>query len=315
MIEVCSLSTLRCRRASLQLVPTPPNTQLVQSGIVEDMVAFAGKDAEMESLSYDFNGVMASPDSRTGISPGFYWVADPRIARKWDLPEPGHGLFLVHAGGSASWWPLSCFRAFNSLQFPSDVSWEEGEHGNLGNSIKQLRLEDGVLSSGNLVQIEHHANGSGSPTGQTFGIDIHNYRGARQALVIHQYSAEREAVRIDNTDENASVYINNTENRNYNPGRGGRDAPFLKLHPFNMGNFAAFAYLLDDLTFLDDGTEKGWKFRTTTLGAPIVEFVDADGRTVASISQDGDFVSSEMSALKRRVAHLETQIERLQGSN
>ncbi|MGO1647431.1 MAG: hypothetical protein ACTHYT_09955 [Agrococcus casei] len=148
----------------------------------------------------------------------------------------------------------------------------------------RLKLEDTPGASQIMLELDHYGDGSGASSGAAYGLDIQNFPGARQALVIHQYSDNREAVRIDNTDGEAAVYINNTENLNINPGNTAAGAPFLKLHPYNMGNFIHYAYLMDDLTWLND-TDKTWSFQSRT--GNVVEFKNAAGAAVGHVSQDG----------------------------
>lgn len=89
-------------------------------------------------------------------------------------------------------------------------------------------FQDTASESGSLVDVRHYADGTGNITspGQTYGVDIHNYNGAADALVIHQYSAaSTAALRIDNTDNKPAIAIYNTENLTLNPdGIGSGDA-------------------------------------------------------------------------------------------
>lgn len=160
-----------------------------------------------------------------------------------------------------------------------------GVAGNRSGTPDLLHLADVPQQPGHVLKINHCATGEGRGSGQTYGIDISNWPSAMQAVVIHQYSNMREAFRLDNTDTNAGIYINNTRNPTRNPGGSGEGAAFLKFHPFDMGNFRDFAYLMDDLTFLNS-TAKTWSFQSQS--GPIVEFKDASGEVVASINQNGD---------------------------
>lgn len=82
---------------------------------------------------------------------------------------------------------------------------------------KQSHL-DTAGASDSQIAVEHYGDGSGGSGNQTYGIDIHNNPGARQALVLHQYSNVAAALHIDNTDTNSAITIVNTNNPTRNPG-------------------------------------------------------------------------------------------------
>lgn len=186
-----------------------------------------------------------------------------------------------------------------------DETGSGGSGGEIGDRVSHLWMEDAPGTDKNLLQIEHYGDGSGKPNGQTYGIDLHNYPGAQQAIVIHQYSNKREAIRLDNTDSNAGIYINNTQNLNLNPGKTGQGAAFLKFHPYNMDDFLNFAYLDDDLTWRNDGTGKTWSFQSAE--GDVLKIKNAAGEVVASINQAGDITSAQMTSLESRVSALENK--------
>lgn len=111
---------------------------------------------------------------------------------------------------------------------------------------RRLDFKDSVGSRGSMINIDHRANGTGNVVnpGQTYGIDIHNFPGARSALVIHQYSSHDRALTIDNTGAAPSIEINNTRNDVINPGSDGT-GDFLTLR-----DHGAMAMRIDkDLVF------------------------------------------------------------------
>lgn len=166
-----------------------------------------------------------------------------------------------------------------------------------------LALADVPEQPGHVIRVNHRGDGSGRSDRQTFGLDIANWPGARQAMTIHQYSGVREALRLDNTDGNAAIYLNNTQNLNRNPGRSGKGAPFLKFHPYDMKDFSRFAYLLDDLTFANS-TNRTWGFASE--GGNIVEFRSATGEVLSAIDATGRLVGGpRIAPLALRLEHPE----------
>ncbi len=230
-------------------------------------------------------------------TPGYYSIPSTAVATAVGAPEPILSTVLVIPLGvgltaqTVTTGNLSGGRGVRIWNRVKSTAWSgwTGPAGNVPGHSHKMMLEDGPGAPGHLIQLDHYANGSGAGNGQTYGIDIHNYDGARQAVVIHQYSDAREAFRLDNTDSNAGIYINNTENLSLNPDGTGEGAPFLKFHPYNMGNFLDFAYLMDDLTFVND-TTKTWSFQAKT--GPITQWKNADGVVVAEVTQDGTFTGS-----------------------
>lgn len=79
-------------------------------------------------------------------------------------------------------------------------------------------LVDEVNSPNSTLDIEHYSNGTGSPNGSSYGLDIHNNVGAQSAILLHQYSNNGPAMQIDNTYNQPSILINNTINPTRNPG-------------------------------------------------------------------------------------------------
>jgi hypothetical protein len=75
---------------------------------------------------------------------------------------------------------------------------------------------------GGLVYIEHYGDGTNSDVpDQAYGLDIHNWPGAQQGVVVHQYSSNGPAVQIDNTDSDTAFRIKNAINLDNNPGSPG----------------------------------------------------------------------------------------------
>lgn len=125
-----------------------------------------------------------------------------------------------------------------------------------------LALDDVASHGHDVLNISHAGDGTTGPTTQAYAINIANQAGARPALVIHQYSYNGSAVRIDNTDIAASLQIWNTENTTKNPGRTGT-GPFLQLHPYGE---ADELYLTNDLTWLNN-TTKNLRVQSTAATA------------------------------------------------
>lgn len=85
------------------------------------------------------------------------------------------------------------------------------------NVTQRINWTDSVGTRGSVFNIEHRGDGSGHPTSQTYGADIHNNPGARSALVIHQYSNSQAAIQLDNTDDAPMILVKNTSNETRNP--------------------------------------------------------------------------------------------------
>lgn len=81
-----------------------------------------------------------------------------------------------------------------------------------GNAV----FQDLATAVKSLVYIEHYGAGTAGSV-QTYGIDIHNYPGAKSGLVLHQYSNNGPVLWVDNTDVAPSIRINNTNNAVLNP--------------------------------------------------------------------------------------------------
>jgi hypothetical protein len=84
---------------------------------------------------------------------------------------------------------------------------------------KRFELTDTPTANGSQINLEHYGNGTGpnAYNSQTFGLDIHNNVGAKTALVVHQYSNDGPAVRLDNTGTGVGLLIAQTNNPIRNP--------------------------------------------------------------------------------------------------
>lgn len=88
---------------------------------------------------------------------------------------------------------------------------------------RRHNYEDLVAAKGSVINIDHRGDGTGNvgSPGQTYGVDIHNFPGARSALVIHQYSQSNPAFLLDNCGNQPAIEINNTANEALAPGTDG----------------------------------------------------------------------------------------------
>ena len=90
---------------------------------------------------------------------------------------------------------------------------------------RRINLIDQANSPGSMLNMEHNADGTGptdpSSVNETYALDIHNNPGAPPAIVIHQYSDNLQAMRIDNTDSSPAIVVFNTQNQTRNPGNVG----------------------------------------------------------------------------------------------
>jgi hypothetical protein len=83
---------------------------------------------------------------------------------------------------------------------------------------KRLNLVDTAGAKGYQINLEHSGNGTGATNGQTIAVDIHNNPGAKTAIVVHQYSNDGPAVRLDNTGTGTTLLLAQTNNATRNPG-------------------------------------------------------------------------------------------------
>ncbi|MDQ0868281.1 hypothetical protein QFZ70_000754 [Arthrobacter sp. V1I9] len=120
------------------------------------------------------------------------------------------------------------------------------------NVWRRLNFTDTRSAKGSVFNVDHWGDGTGNThsPGQTYGFDIHNYPGAKSALVIHQYSSVERAVIIDNTGSKPALEINNTRNDVINPGSDGT-GDYLLLRDHN----AAILRLDKDLVVRLAGTK------------------------------------------------------------
>ena len=109
-------------------------------------------------------------------------------------------------------------------------------------ATRRLKFTDVAGSLGSMINLWHWANGTGEAQQATYGLDIHNGIGAKQALVTHQYSNAAPAWQLDQTDSNDSILIRNTENVVKNPSGIGSGKPFvfndhgvIRFQIFNRG--------------------------------------------------------------------------------
>lgn len=120
-----------------------------------------------------------------------------------------------------------------------------------------FRYEDEAQHLGSIVNLHHR--GQGGLGAQAYALNIANHVGAKAAFVIHQYSNTMAMIRLDNTDDNSSIQVYNTENPTLNPGRIGTGA-FLDFKPWAETKRLR---LLDSLTWLNE-TAKNVTFETAT---------------------------------------------------
>jgi hypothetical protein len=94
---------------------------------------------------------------------------------------------------------------------------------------RRLDFKDLVTAKGSMINLDHRSDGTGNTAspGQTYGIDLHNYPGAKAGFVFHQYSSVERAFALDNTGSAPMIEINNTENQTLNPGSTGTGDFFL----------------------------------------------------------------------------------------
>ncbi|MDO5534109.1 MAG: pyocin knob domain-containing protein [Propionibacteriaceae bacterium] len=254
-----------------------------------------------------FMRLLAETDHLDNLTtPGIYGIPGTPVATAVGAPEIGAQTVMVIPLGSSltaqvvhtgSVHNANSPRTWYRIKATAWTGWT-GPQGNMPGTPDLLHFQDRPGQTGHIVKLNHYGNGSGQEQGQTYGIDISNWPGARQAIVVHQYSNAREAVRIDNTDTDAGIYINNTQNLNRNPGRNGQGAPFLKFHPYNMGNFLDYAYLMDDLGFVNDTTQT-WSFKAKN--GPIVQFKNAAGAVVAQVDQGGTWTGKQQDTGRRNI--------------
>lgn len=140
---------------------------------------------------------------------------------------------------------------------------------------RRLDFKDTPGAAGSVINIDHRGTGAGTPSGQTYGLDIHNYPGSKSALVIHQYSSVERAVTIDNTGTAPAIEINNTKNDVINPGSVGT-GDYLMLR-----ENGTMAMRLDrNLTFRIGGTKTPTFIHTAAKALSVQTAVTYDGEAM-----------------------------------
>lgn len=126
-------------------------------------------------------------------------------------------------------------------------------------------------SSGSGLSVQHFANGTGGSGGQTYGLEVHRYDGAKTALVIHDYDngSNGPAIWVDQTNANQLLRLNNTFNNTINPGHTG------------TGNFIQFMTNGADLGAID----KDMKWHV--LGGTNPVAFQSDVASVGAVSING----------------------------
>lgn len=132
-----------------------------------------------------------------------------------------------------------------------------------------ISLNDEPTHDGHLLALNHYGNGQSGANSQAYGIDIHNYPGARQPIVIHQYSdhADTASIHIDNTATQPALRVWNTQNQTLNPGFVGTGA-FFQLRPWQAPGYFHFT---NDLV-LENKTQHGLVARVPADGRPVTAF-------------------------------------------
>lgn len=158
-------------------------------------------------------------------------AVDDQAARGWllvdpdaVLPDPSTPYYTKEAllsqitGGAA---PIgAALRAAFGALFVN-VTKDAGDTSQV--VARRLLFEDTAAAKGSLVNVNHHGVGTGNvdSPGQTYALDVHNFPGARSALVIHQYSQLNPAFLLDNCGNQPAIEINNTANASLAPGTDG----------------------------------------------------------------------------------------------
>jgi len=144
------------------------------------------------------------------------------------------------------------------------------------NINRRLRLFDTPEANGTLLDIQHYGN-----TYPAYGIDIHNYKGADRALVIHQYSNLSPMIQLDNTDNNTFIRMFNTANSVANPGGLGT-GDYFELRDVNDGS--VLKWNKDHLLTV---TGKTFTILNSSVGKKVISLVTAIDNTVIEANKGG----------------------------
>jgi hypothetical protein len=134
------------------------------------------------------------------------------------------------------------------------------------------------------ISVEHYADTNGS-----YGIDIHQYQGAKSAFVVHCYSDENGAVagsvaaQIDHTRSGSILTLKNARNAVTSPGTTGT-ASFLQMigYPDTSVSLATPPVTLAQWNYQNVllCPEASWPFTITGYGTVINSFSGGTGLTV-----------------------------------
>jgi hypothetical protein len=134
------------------------------------------------------------------------------------------------------------------------------------------------------ISVEHYAD-----TGGSYGVDIHQYQGAKSAFVVHCYSDENGAVagsvaaQIDHTRSGSILTLKNARNAVTSPGTTGT-ASFLQMigYPDTSVSLATPPVALAQWNYQNVllCPEVNWPFTVTGYGTVINSFSGGTGLTV-----------------------------------
>lgn len=177
-----------------------------------------------------------------------------------------------------------------AIAYDPVVSYPSGSLGNFLNpffgvsdAVFETTTQAGVgLQRG--ISVEHYAD-----TGGSYGVDIHQYQGAKSAFVVHCYSDENGAIagsvaaQIDHTRTGSILTLKNARNAVTSPGTTGT-ASFLQLigYPDTSVSLATPPVTLAQWNYQNVllCPEVNWPFTVTGYGMTVNSFSSGTGLTV-----------------------------------
>jgi len=126
---------------------------------------------------------------------------------------------------------------------------------------------DRTNSPESLITLAHGGQGAA----ESYGINLYNYRGARSAMVIHNYSSNGLGLQIDSVANQSMIKLKNATNDVLAPGQVGT-SPFFEFAGYDgylgSGNEALLGMLTESLYWVSYTSGKPWTFTASGAGAP-----------------------------------------------
>jgi hypothetical protein len=260
--------------------PAAVSASVVQNDFIGDgvTVAFTLSSAPSTKLATNvfINGVYQEKSSYTVAGNALTFTVAPPLGSGIEVMTNETGVINSTTAGFVSYNPANTYPSGSIGNFldpffgVSDAVFEVTTEASAG-------LQRGI-------SVEHYADDVGS-----YGVDIHQYQGAKSAFVVHCYSDENGApagsvaAQIDHTRSGSILTLKNARNAVTSPGTTGT-ASFLQLigYPDTSVSLATPPVTLAQWNYQNVllCPEVNWPFTVTGYGTVINSFSGGTGLTV-----------------------------------